>query len=72
MLFRSKKEGAGALQRVDDESLEELRRIFDVTGGKAFMDKIEEASLQKAGELGTDDEGYFLHTYTDNNGTHQS
>lgn len=67
-----KKEGAGALRRMDDESLEELRRIFDVTGGKAFMDKIEEASLQKAGELGTDDEGYFLHTYTDNNGTHQS
>lgn len=66
-----KKEGAGALRRVDDESLEELRRIFDVTGGKAFMDHIEEASMKKAGEYGANDEGYFLRTYTENNGTHQ-
>lgn len=33
--------GAGALRKVDEESLGELQRIFDVTGGTAFMDQIE-------------------------------
>lgn len=64
------KYGSGALRRVDDDSLNELREIFQVTGGKEFMDIIEKFSLEKAEELGMDEESYFLHTYTDNNGTH--
>lgn len=64
------KYGSGALRRVDDDSLNELREIFQVTGGKEFMDMIEKFSLEKAEELGMDEESYFLHTYTDNNGTH--
>ena len=55
---------------MDDESLDELRRIFEVTGGKEFMDKIEEYSAQKAKEDGMDIESYFLHAAMDNNGTH--
>lgn len=62
--------GAGALRRVDDESLEELKEIFEVTGGKEFMDKIEDYSAEKAREMGMNMESYFLHTYTDNNGKH--
>ncbi len=62
--------GAGALRKVDDESLNELRQIFEITGGSAYMENIENHSIQKAQELGMDTENYFLHTYMDNNGTH--
>ena len=65
------KEGAGALRKVDDSTLGELRNIFEVTGGKAFLDNIEQCSLNKAKEMGMDSENYFLHTYMDNNGKHQ-
>lgn len=64
------KNGSGALRRVDDASLQELNNIFEVTGGKAFMDKIEDFSKQKAEEMGMNMESYFLHTYADNNGKH--
>ena len=65
------KEGAGALRKVDDSTLGELRNIVEVTGGKAFLDNIEQCSLNKAQEMGMDSENYFLHTYMDNNGKHQ-
>ena len=65
------KEGAGALRKMDDSTLGELRNIFEVTGGKAFLDNIEQCSLNKAKEMGMDSENYFLHTYMDNNGKHQ-
>lgn len=65
-----RKSGAGALRKVDDDSLNELRSIFDVTGGTEFMEKIEHFSAQKAAENNMDIENYFLHTYTDNNGKH--
>ncbi|MBN2347363.1 MAG: 4Fe-4S dicluster domain-containing protein [Bacteroidales bacterium] len=71
-----KKEGAGALRKISDESMKELHSIFEVTGGKQLFNKIEEFSLQKARELNWEykekgiDNDYFRHTYTDNNGTH--
>ena len=65
-----RKVGAGALRQVDDESLAELRKIFDVTGGTEFMEHIEACSMEKAQEMGIDKESYFLHTYTDNSGQH--
>ena len=65
-----KQTGAGALRKVDDDSLNELKQIFEVTGGSEFMENIETYSLQKAEEEGMDPESYFLHTYTDNNGRH--
>lgn len=64
------KSGAGALRKVDDDSLNELRQIFEVTGGKEFMDNIESHSAKKAAETNTDLESYFLHTCMDNNGSH--
>ena len=42
-----------------------------MTGGKAFMDNIENCSAEKAQEMGMDMETYFLHTYMDNNDNHQ-
>ena len=65
-----RKAGAGALRQVDDESLAELRKIFDVTGGTEFMEHIEACSMEKAQEMCIDKESYFLHTYTDNSGQH--
>lgn len=66
------KAGAGALRKVDDESLNELRQIFDVTGGTEFMDKIESFSAEKAAESNTDLDSYFLKTFMENNGTHNN
>lgn len=65
-----RKAGAGALRQVDNESLAELRKIFDVTGGTEFMEHIEACSMEKAQEMGIDKASYFLHTYTDNSGQH--
>jgi len=68
-------EGAGALRKVSDNDLDELKKIFEVTGGKARYDKIEEFSRLKAEEMGLEfgtDTGseYFQHVYTANNQKH--
>lgn len=67
-----RKPGAGALRAVDAASMAELHRIFDVTGGTEFLNRIEDYSRKKAEEEGTDlEEGYFLRTYMENSGNHQ-
>ena len=64
--------GAGALRKLDDRSMEELHRIFDVTGGKEFFDTIERHSDRKAREMGYDgaDDEYMMDTYTKNSNEH--
>ncbi|MBR5197931.1 MAG: hypothetical protein IKW42_06905, partial [Alistipes sp.] len=66
------KEGAGALRKIDDESLAEISRIFEVSGGKAFYNAIEQHSERKAREMGYDGatEEYMMHTYTYNSENH--
>lgn len=66
------KEGAGALRRVDDKTMTEIRRIFEVSGGQAFYDAIEEHSERKAREMGYDGatEEYMMETYTVNSNNH--
>ena len=63
---------AGALRKLDDRSMEELHRIFDVTGGKEFFDTIERHSDRKAREMGYDgaDDEYMMDTYTKNSNEH--
>ena len=65
-------EGPGAMRRIDERSLEELRRIFEETGGMEFFDSIERYSEKKARELGFDgaDEEYLKYTYTTNSNCH--
>lgn len=63
-------DGPGILRKIPDESLEELKRIFDVTGGTERFRKIEEASKAKAQEMGLTEEEYFNKVYTENNGQH--
>lgn len=65
-----RKPGAGALRDVDEESMRELRKIFDVTGGTDFIETIQNCSEKQADENGMNMDEYFLSVYTENNGTH--
>ncbi|HTX88454.1 MAG TPA: 4Fe-4S dicluster domain-containing protein [Bacteroidales bacterium] len=64
-----RKTGPGILRKIPDEDLEELRKIFDVTGATGRFNKIEEFSEKKAGEMGLElgpgmDNEYIRHIYT--------
>lgn len=63
-------DGPGVLRKIPRESLEELDRIFEVTGGKARFEMIEKASARKAAELGMSDEEYYEMVFTQNSGRH--
>ncbi len=66
----------GPLRKIPDDALDELKNIFEVTGGIEMFDDIEKYSKKKAGEMGIQfsDEGidndYFIEVYTANNGKH--
>lgn len=67
--------GPGVLRKIPQEALDEIRRIFDETGGTARFDKIEKFSRQKAEEMGMklDEKNsceYVKHIYTANNKNH--
>jgi heterodisulfide reductase subunit C len=70
-----KGDGPGILRKIPEETLDELRKIFEVTGGLTRYEKIESFSKKKAQELnmkldeGIDNE-YFRHIYKTNNGSH--
>lgn len=53
-IFRTRKSGAGPLRKIDQKNLDELKRIFDVTGGTEMYDCIEKYSAEKAKEMGVD------------------
>ncbi|MDP4281714.1 MAG: 4Fe-4S dicluster domain-containing protein [Bacteroidota bacterium] len=64
-----KKTGPGVLRKIPEEDLEEVRKIFDETGGTERYRKIEDYSAKKAEELGlqlddTNDNEYFRMIYT--------
>ncbi|MDR2882873.1 MAG: 4Fe-4S dicluster domain-containing protein [Alistipes sp.] len=66
--------GAGAIRDIDRETIAEINRIFEVSGGKEFFEQIEAASDRKAREMGyaggaTDE--YMTHTFTHNSNNHQ-
>ena len=61
------REGAGALRRIDEASLDEIRRIFDVSGGSEMFETIERHSDRKAREMGYEegaDERYMMDVFT--------
>ena len=67
--------GVGALRKIPQKSLDEIYRIFEITGGFNRLDKIEYFSKKKASEMGyqTDDDEfqeYVNHIYTANNQKH--
>ena len=70
-----KGDGPGILRKIPEEAMDEIRSIFEVTGGNLRFSKIEEFSKKKAEELnmklddGIDNE-YFRHIYKTDNKQH--
>jgi heterodisulfide reductase subunit C len=67
--------GPGILRKIPQESLDEIYRIFELTGALERFEKIEEYSKQKAQEMNmeiddTMDNEYLNHLYTANNEKH--
>ncbi|MBP8958865.1 MAG: 4Fe-4S dicluster domain-containing protein [Bacteroidales bacterium] len=68
--------GEGPLRKIPEDAKEELRKIFEVTGGSDFMKEIEKHSKRKAKELGIQisETGirneYFTKVYTENSNHH--
>jgi heterodisulfide reductase subunit C1 len=70
-----KGDGPGVLRKIPEDALDEIRRIFDVTGGTERFDKIEAFSKQKAAEMNLEfgdgiDNAYFAHIYGHDSGNH--
>ena len=57
-------EGPGVLRKIPQEDLDELRRIFEITGGMERYNKIEEYSAKKAEEMGLSMDEYVTQSYT--------
>jgi len=70
-----KKDGPGALRMIREDNLEEIRHIFEITGGNDLHEHIESFSLENAEKMGfTDEEAdkdYQDHVYTANRNEHQ-
>ena len=65
----------GPLRKIPEEALDELKRIFDVTGATDLFDFIEEQSAKKAEEMGLEfneklDCGYVNQIYNLDSGIH--
>lgn len=64
--------GPGALRTIPKADLDELNKIFEVTGGNKWFEKIEKDSARKAGEMGLGYENgnespYFKEVFSLNN-----
>jgi heterodisulfide reductase subunit C len=70
-----KGDGPGILRKIPQDAMDEIKKIFDVTGGTERFERIEEFSKKKAKEMnlklddGIDNE-YFRHIYKTNNNSH--
>lgn len=66
------KAGPGPAREVDKASLDELHRIFEVSGGMAFYENIEKYSDSKAREMGYNgaDDKYLMDVYKFNSNNH--
>lgn len=63
-------EGNGILRKIPQESLDDLKAIFDVTGGTERIETVEKYSRQKAQEMGMTLEEYERYTFENNDGGH--
>ncbi len=52
------KDGPGVLRKIPQEALDELKAIFDVTGGTDRIRLVEEYSEKKAEQMGMSPEEY--------------
>lgn len=63
-------DGPGILRKIPQESLDELKAIFDVTGGTSRIEAVEEFSRQEAEKMGMSLEEYEKYTFEYNSGEH--
>ena len=68
-------DGVGALRKIPQESMNEIARIFEITGGIERFEKIEHFSKLKAEDMGFSENennysDYVNHIFTTNNGKH--
>lgn len=57
------RDGVGALRTISKEDLDELKAIYDVTGGTERIELVEKYSQQKAEEMGMTMEEYTKYTF---------
>lgn len=57
-------DGTGALRKIPQEDLDELQRIFDVTGATERIETVNRCSEQKAKEMGMTPDEYFMHVFS--------
>jgi Heterodisulfide reductase, subunit C len=57
-------EGRGILRKIPQSDLDELKRIFDVTGATERIEKVYKFSLEKAKEMGLTEEEYFIKVFS--------
>ncbi len=65
-----KGEGPGVLRRIPQEALDELKAIFDETGGTERIEAVERFSAQKAEEMGLSLDEYADRAFRYNSGKH--
>ncbi len=63
-------DGTGALRRIPKHDLDELQRIFDITGATERIDTINKYSMQKAEEMGLTEDEYFMKVFTETEKEH--
>ena len=56
-------DGTGALRRIPQEDLDELKAIYDITGGTERLETVERVSKAKAEELGMTMDEYLSYTF---------
>ena len=57
------KEGPGALRKIPQEDLDELKAIYDETGGTERIEHVEKLSLEKARQMGMTPDEYLKYTF---------
>jgi heterodisulfide reductase subunit C len=60
------KDENGTLRQIPEESLNDLRRIFDETGATERFEQLEKLSDKKAKDMGMNKDTYFNYLYTGN------
>ena len=70
------KVGPGALRKIPKENIDEIKKIFNITGGTAFLEKIDNFSKDKAKKLHINfveellNNEYFFHVFIQNSNKH--
>lgn len=57
-------DGTGVLRKIPQEDLDELKRIFDLTGATQRIETVNKISMEKAQEMGLTEEEYFTKVFT--------